>query len=61
MLETKEFKNIGGVNVKLTEIRETMLPIPIGVYDAENRKFDLIEYIQDPALIDPRPWYKYYK
>ena len=60
-METKGFKNIGGVVVEYTELRETMLPIAIGTYDDDKKNFNLIKYVQDKSLIDPRPWYQYYK
>jgi branched-chain amino acid transport system substrate-binding protein len=59
--ETKEFKNLSGVPVKFTELREPELPLAIGVYDDAIKDFKLLEYVTDPALIDPRPWYQYYK
>jgi len=61
LMETKGFKNIGGVVVEYTELREPMLPIAIGSYDDDKKNFNLIKYVQDKSLIDPRPWYQYYK
>lgn len=59
--ETKTFTNLGGVVVKYTEHREPELPIAIGAYNDSKKEFDLIEYVKDISLIDPRPWYQYYK
>jgi ABC-type branched-subunit amino acid transport system substrate-binding protein len=61
LLETKGFKNLAGVVVEYTELREPMLPLAIGVYNDAKKNFNLIEYVQDKTLIDPRPWYNYYK
>jgi branched-chain amino acid transport system substrate-binding protein len=58
--ETKSFMNLSGVDVKYTELREPMLPIALSAWDAPSQQYKLVKIEQDPALIDPRPWYKYY-
>jgi branched-chain amino acid transport system substrate-binding protein len=58
--ETKSFMNLSGIDVKYTELREPMLPIALSAWDAPNHQYKLVKIEQDPALIDPRPWYKYY-
>ena len=58
--ETKWFTNLSGVDVKYTELREPMLPIALSAWDAPSQQYKLVKIEQDPALIDPRPWYKYY-
>lgn len=57
---TKDFTNLSGVNVTYTEIREPMLPIALGRWSKAKKQIELIKFIQDKSLIDPRPWYKYY-
>jgi hypothetical protein len=37
-----------------------MLPIALSAWDAPSQQYKLVKIEQDPALIDPRPWYKYY-
>jgi branched-chain amino acid transport system substrate-binding protein len=59
--ETKSFMNLSGIEVKYTELREPMLPIALSAWDAPSQQFKLVKFEQDPALIDPRPWYKYYR
>jgi len=59
--ETKDFKNLSGVTVSFTELREPLLPLAIGQWDGKLKNFKLLEFATDPALIDPRPWYQYYK
>jgi branched-chain amino acid transport system substrate-binding protein len=59
--ETKSFMNLSGVDVKYTELREPMLPIALSSWDAPSQQYKLVKVEQDPNLIDPRPWYKYYK
>ncbi len=59
--ETREFKNLSGVNVSFTELREPMLPLAVGQWDTKLRNFRLVEFVTEPVLIDPRPWYQYYK
>lgn len=61
LLETKSFMNLSGENVSFTELREPMLPIALGRWDRSKKDLTLVKYITDPALIDPRPWYQYYK
>ena len=58
--ETKSFMNLSGIDVKYTELREPMLPIALSAWDAPSQQYKLVKIEQDPALIDPRPWYKYY-
>ncbi|MGD9921007.1 MAG: ABC transporter substrate-binding protein [Pseudorhodoplanes sp.] len=61
LAETKSFMNLSGVNVAYTEIREPMLPIALGQWDKNLKDIKLLKFIEDPAMIDPRPWYQYYK
>jgi branched-chain amino acid transport system substrate-binding protein len=61
LAETKSFMNLSGVNVAYTELREPLLPIALGVWDKNLKDIKLLKFIDDPALIDPRPWYQYYK
>jgi branched-chain amino acid transport system substrate-binding protein len=58
--ETKSFMNLSGVDVKYTELREPMLPIALASWDVPSQQYKLVKFEQDPGLIDPRPWYKYY-
>lgn len=59
--ETKAFMNVSGIEVSFTELREPMLPIALGRWDSKLKDIVLIHVVSDPALIDPRPWYQYYK
>ncbi len=59
--ETKSFMNLSGVEVKYTELREPMLPIALSSWDAPSQQYKLVKFEQEASLIDPRPWYKYYK
>jgi branched-chain amino acid transport system substrate-binding protein len=59
--ETKSFMNLSGVDVKYTELREPMLPIALSAWDSPSQQYKLVKVEHDPALIDPRPWYKYYR
>ncbi len=59
--ETKKFKNLSGSTVRYTDIREPILPIAIGEYDDGEKIFNLLEFADALSLIDPRPWYQYYK
>jgi branched-chain amino acid transport system substrate-binding protein len=59
--ETKNFKNLSGVNVSFTELREPLLPLAIGEWDGKQKTYKLVQFVTDPSLIDPRPWYQYYK
>ncbi len=61
LADTKSFMNLSGVNVAFTELREPMLPIALGTWDKNLKDIKLLKFIDDPALIDPRPWYQYYK
>ena len=61
LAETKSFTNLSGVNVSFTDLREPMLPIALGKWDKAKKEISLIKFVTDPALIDPRPWYAYYK
>ena len=58
--ETRSFMNLSGVEVKYTELREPMLPIALASWDPSAQQYKLVKFEQDPNLIDPRPWYKYY-
>jgi branched-chain amino acid transport system substrate-binding protein len=59
--ETKSFMNLSGVDVKFTELREPLLPIALAGWDSASQNYKLVKFEKDEALIDPRPWYKYYK
>ena len=61
LAETKSFMNLSGVNIAFTELREPMLPIALGAWDKNTKTIKLMKFVDDPALIDPRPWYQYYK
>lgn len=61
LAETKSFMNLSGVNVAFTELREPMLPIALGKWDSASNSIQLMKFVEDPALIDPRPWYQYYE
>lgn len=61
LAETKSFMNLSGVNVAFTELREPMLPIALGRWDSASNSIQLMKFVEDPALIDPRPWYQYYE
>ncbi|OGA51265.1 MAG: hypothetical protein A3G24_02155 [Betaproteobacteria bacterium RIFCSPLOWO2_12_FULL_62_13] len=58
---TKSFMNVSGINVSYTELREPMLPIALGRWDSKVKDIRLVRVVDDPQLIDPRPWYRYYK
>jgi hypothetical protein len=53
--------NLSGVNVTYTELREPMLPIALGTWDKQLKDIKLLKFVEDKELIDPRPWYQYYK
>jgi len=53
--------NLSGINVSYTELREPMLPIALGRWDSKVNDIRLVRVVDDPQLIDPRPWYQYYK
>ncbi|MCX7308919.1 MAG: hypothetical protein NTZ72_13655, partial [Afipia sp.] len=59
--ETKNFMNLSGVEVAFTSLREPMLPIALGKWDKASKEIKLVKFVKDPALIDPSPWYQYYK
>lgn len=59
--QTKSFVNLSGVKVSFTNLREPVLPIALGKWDKAKHNIVLAKYVTDPKLIDPRPWYKYYK
>jgi branched-chain amino acid transport system substrate-binding protein len=61
LAETKSFMNLSGVNVAYTELREPMLPIALGTWDKQAKDIKLLKFVEDKELIDPRPWYQYYK
>jgi branched-chain amino acid transport system substrate-binding protein len=61
LADTKSFMNLSGVNVAYTELREPMLPLALGTWDKNLKDIKLLKFIEDPAMIDPRPWYQYYK
>ncbi len=59
--ETKSFTNLSGIEVKYTELREPILPIALSSWDSAGQDYKLLKFETDTALIDPRPWYQYYK
>ena len=59
--ETKSFTNLSGVDVKYTNLREPLLPIALASWDSPSQQYKLVKFVTDQALIDPRPWYKYYQ
>ena len=59
--ETKAFMNLSGVDVSFSDLREPFLPLALGQWDKTTKQIKLIKFVRDPALIDPRPWYQYYK
>lgn len=59
--ETKSFTNLSGVEVRYTNLREPLLPIGLASWDVPSQQYKLVKFVTDEALIDPRPWYKYYK
>lgn len=59
--ETKSFTNLSGVEVKYTDLREPIIPIALSSWDASGQQYKLVKFETDPGLIDPRPWYQYYK
>jgi branched-chain amino acid transport system substrate-binding protein len=61
LLETKDFMNSSGVRVSYTELREPLLPLIMAKWDRKAKDLVLVEVVTDPAMIDPRPWYQYYK
>lgn len=61
LANTKSFMNLSGVNVSYTELREPMLPIALGRWDSKVKDIRLVRIVDEPSLIDPRPWYQYYK
>lgn len=61
LADTKSFMNLSGVNVAFTELREPLLPLALGVWDKPSQTIKLMKFVDDPNLIDPRPWYQYYK
>ncbi len=61
LADTKSFMNLSGVNVAYTELREPMLPLALGMWDKNLKDIKLVKFVDDPAMIDPRPWYQYYK
>jgi branched-chain amino acid transport system substrate-binding protein len=61
LADTKSFMNLSGVNVAYTELREPMLPLALGMWDKNLKDIKLVKFVDDPSMIDPRPWYQYYK
>jgi branched-chain amino acid transport system substrate-binding protein len=59
--ETKTFMNLSGVEVSFSELREPLLPLALGQWDRATRQIKLIKFVKEPELIDPRPWYQFYK
>jgi branched-chain amino acid transport system substrate-binding protein len=60
LADTKSFTNLSGVDVKFTDLREPLLPIALSSWDSASNQYKLVKFEKDSALIDPRPWYKYY-
>lgn len=59
--QTKSFTNLSGVEVQYTGLREPILPIALSSWDSAAHDYKLLKFETDLALIDPRPWYRYYK
>lgn len=59
--EIKSFTNLSGIEVKYTDLREPILPIALSSWDTASQEYKLVKFENDLGLIDPRPWYKYYK
>jgi len=59
--ETNSFMNLSGAKVSFTDLREPMLPIALGRWDSATEQIEFMKFVSDPDLIDPRPWYQYYK
>jgi len=59
--DTKDFMNLDGFKVSYTKLREPLLPIILAKWDRKAKNFEIVDVKTDPALIDPRPWYQYYK
>jgi len=61
LLETKNFEDTHGNLVSYTPMREMFRPMAIGKYDSKKRIFHLNEWADNPKIIDPAPWEKFYK
>lgn len=61
LAETKGFMNLSGVEVSLSELREPFVPLALGQWDRGTKLIKLLKFVTDAELIDPRPWYQYYK
>ena len=59
--ETKNFMNLSGVEVAFSPLREPLLPLALGRWDKASKEIKLIKFVKDPDLINPAPWYQYYK
>jgi branched-chain amino acid transport system substrate-binding protein len=60
LTQTKAFRNLSGIEVEYTELREPILPIALSAWDSKTHQYRLVKFVTDPGLIDPRPWYRYY-
>jgi branched-chain amino acid transport system substrate-binding protein len=58
---TKSFMNLSGIEVGYTELREPMLPLALGRWSSKLKDIELVRVVREAELIDPRPWYQYYK
>jgi hypothetical protein len=38
-----------------------MLPLALGRWSSKLKDIELVRVVREPELIDPRPWYQYYK
>lgn len=59
--DTKDFINLSGLTVSYTELREPLLPLIMAEWDREAMDWKVVDVVDEPALIDPRPWYQYYE
>jgi branched-chain amino acid transport system substrate-binding protein len=60
LLATKNFEDTHGNMVSCTPMREMFRPMAIGKYDSKEQVYHLIKWANDPKLIDPTPWAKFY-
>jgi branched-chain amino acid transport system substrate-binding protein len=58
---TENFVTLDRRVVKMSETREVIRAMYLGDYDSKEKVFRLIRWEQEPALLDPVPWDKYYK
>ena len=61
LLETKNYEDTHGNLISYTPMREVFRPMAVGRYNSKERIYNLIEWADNPKLIDPAPWAKFYK